>query len=464
MAGYVPMQDSMKQAFRDSFQQFADVAQLRFAEETQSPEEADICCGVSISTPLEATGLTEVLDTDAKKTIWINGYFNAFLSLDEVPLKPGEARYETILHEIGHALGLMHGHGDGSSSHGMLTPDVDEQYSSIMTYTGNGSPDRPQSLMYDDIAAIQYLYGANFETRNTDTVYRFNLTTGEMFVNGEGQGIPFKDIIFRTIWDGGGHDTYDLSDYDEGVSIDLRPGKWSLFSEVQLATLADGNHAPGNICNALLPEGDERALIEDAKGGEGNDEIFGNDAANELWGSSGDDKLQGFAGNDTLHGDRGKDVIYGNEGNDTVYGGDHDDVLFGDDDDDIVYGEDGDDLIYGQAGNDVLIGGAGNDRLIDGEGEDRMEGGAGGDTFVITSTTGSIIISDFTSASYGVDRDAIDLTLLSASIEDVQHLLDTAQQTEEGTVLSFDEGGTITLVGCQADQLTTHDFSYWVYT
>ena len=92
-----------------------------------------------------------------------------------------------------------------------------------------------------------------------------------MFVNGVGQGTPLTNKIFRTIWDGGGNDTYDLSNYTTNMTIDLRPGQWSTFSTAQLADLGqsggvDLHHAAiGNVANAQLYQGDARSLIENVR-------------------------------------------------------------------------------------------------------------------------------------------------------------------------------------------------------
>ncbi len=125
-------------------------------------------------------------------------------------------------------------------------------------------------MMYD-IAAIQYMYGANFNHNSGNTVYTFSPTTGEMFVNGVGQGTPEDNHIFRTIWDGNGIDTYNLSNYTTDLEIDLAPGGWSNFHSGQLAHLSIANdiYARGNVFNALQFEGDSRSLIENAIGGSG---------------------------------------------------------------------------------------------------------------------------------------------------------------------------------------------------
>ncbi|WP_211486600.1 M10 family metallopeptidase C-terminal domain-containing protein, partial [Corallococcus exiguus] len=116
--------------------------------------------------------------------------------------------------------------------------------------------EQPQTYMMQDIAALQRMYGANFETNSGDTVYSWNPSTGETLVNGVGQSLPAKNRVFLTIWDGGGKDTYDLSNYSTHLNVDLAPGSWSVFSKAQLAFLGKNHYARGNVFNALLYDND----------------------------------------------------------------------------------------------------------------------------------------------------------------------------------------------------------------
>src|SRR5262249_12881685 len=135
------------------------------------------------------------------------------------PVK-GNYAFLTFLHEIGHALGLKHGHE--TSGYGAMTSAHDSMEYSIMTYRGYvGAPTSggytnegwgfAQSPMMYDIAALQSMYGANYGTQAGDTVYSWSATTGQEFVNGVGQGPPGGNRVFTTVWDGGGIDTYDFS-------------------------------------------------------------------------------------------------------------------------------------------------------------------------------------------------------------------------------------------------------------
>lgn len=278
----------------------------------------------------------------------------------------------TIFHETGHALGLKHGHE--AERFGKLPRALDSNEFSIMTYhayVGStalyktyAEDSAPQGYMMLDIAALQHMYGADFGFRSGATTYRFSPTTGEMFVNGSGTGDPAGDTIFRTIWDGGGTDTFDLRNYATSLRVDLAPGGWSVFSSAQRAKLGDGHLARGNVYNALLHEDDPRSLIENVSAGPGNDIIRGNLAANTLKGGRGNDSHFGREGNDTLTGGVGADRLTGDAGDDNLSGGDGNDRLLGGDGDDVLNGGDGADVLDGGAGTDSLSGGSGLDVAV----------------------------------------------------------------------------------------------------
>jgi serralysin len=227
--------------------------------------------------------------------------------------KPGSYAFMTMLHETGHTLGLDHGH-EGTYA---LPGDHDSIEYSVMTYRSyGGGPSGaytardgsyPRSYMLDDLAALQYMYGANYGTTAGDTTYRWNPSTGELSIDGVGQGTAETNTILETIWDGGGNDTYDFSAYTTDLRVDINPGGWTTTSAAQLAVLGTGHVARGNIATAYLANGNAASLIETVRGGSGSDQIVGNVGAN---------RLEGGAGNDSLYGGDGRDVLLGGGGAD----------------------------------------------------------------------------------------------------------------------------------------------------
>lgn len=328
-------------------------------------------------------------------TFFGNTYDSGIYSL-KTPVA-GNYAWHTMLHELGHSLGLKHGQSTGGPSNVALPYEWDSIEFSVMTYrsyvgdplTGGYSYEQwgaPQTYMMLDIAALQQMYGADYTVQSGNTVYSWSPTTGETYINGGLAIDPGGNRIFATIWDGGGIDTYDLSNYATNLTLDLNPGGYSVFSNAQLAYLGDSNYARGNVFNALLFGGNSASMIENATGGSGSDVISGNYLDNVLIGNA------------------GNDAIYAGSGNDTISGGDGNDYLFGDFGDDTINGGAGDDIIDGSYGIDTIYGGAGNDIIYGSWTSDTVYGEAGNDVFIIRQTSSDTEYGDNTSGGSGTDR------------------------------------------------------------
>ena len=108
-------------------------------------------------------------------------YLNvAYPSLND--MRPGTYGFLTMVHEIGHALGLTHpgaynaATGDRATYANQARYTEDTRQFTVMSYfeAGESGADHggsePSTPLLHDVAAIQSLYGANRNTRSGDTV------------------------------------------------------------------------------------------------------------------------------------------------------------------------------------------------------------------------------------------------------------------------------------------------------
>ncbi|MDE0005728.1 MAG: M10 family metallopeptidase C-terminal domain-containing protein, partial [Rhodospirillaceae bacterium] len=222
----------------------------------------------------------------------------------------GSPLFTTILHEIGHALGL--GHLGPYNGFAEFYADAkfwnDSDQLSIMSYftqADNPYIDASRALpigpMAVDLIALNNLYSEyGFGISNAftgDTVWGFNTNIDDS------KGKAFSELSKHahrnafTIIDSGGTDTVDFSGYSADQVIDLTVTD----STNPYATASSIGGLRGNM---MLAAG---TVIENAIGGSGDDVIIGNAEANVLAGNAGNDRLVGGAGDDTLTGGAGRD-------------------------------------------------------------------------------------------------------------------------------------------------------------
>ncbi|HYD12459.1 MAG TPA: M10 family metallopeptidase C-terminal domain-containing protein [Allosphingosinicella sp.] len=325
-------------ATRSLLQLVANVSPLTFTERTGTGPYTDPNSSASADLRYAETNEAEVayayLPTNMEGPSSESG--SAWFNHDDFnnPIR-GNYAWMGILHETGHALGLKHGHEFPLA----ISADHDSTEYSVMTYRsypgddvegyGNEQYGYPQTLMMLDIAALQKIYdGANFAFNQGNSTYTWDSNTGEMSINGVGQGAPGNGVggsanrVFLTVWDGNGIDTYDMSNYNNANTIDLRPGEWSTTSPDQLANLRGGAGGPhfarGNVANALLFEGDVRSAIENAKGGAGADTLIANLVANNFTGNGGADTFKWMATGDAGMGSLADTVLDFVRGSDKI--------------------------------------------------------------------------------------------------------------------------------------------------
>jgi Ca2+-binding RTX toxin-like protein len=331
--------------------------------------------------------------------------------------KVGTHEYETVFHEVGHALGLNHpgnynGQATEPNAKGPFVPiGVDNVMNTVMSYNFKKGDSEVTTLMPYDIRALQYMYGKNTSFNNTDTTYTLNFNTATLndASNADMNSLNLNLAGKRTIWDAGGKDTLNARGLPtDNYYFDLSPGGLLTAQSARNANAStyegqDGQKQAG-VTYLIDRFGIRLAFdmqIENLLGTDGNDEVLGNTSDNLLVGGNGHDTMAGNDGNDTLSGDDGNDILSGNKGVDVLSGGNGNDFIVGGRDNDSVSGNAGDDLIVsGNIGSDLVDGGDGNDLLVGGQDNDTLLGGAGNDTLsgdlgqdVLTGGTGADIFT-----------------------------------------------------------------------
>ena len=289
-----------------SLDAWADVANIKFIEVGPNVK-SDLTFG-NITDPYGKFQAYATLPNtyhygrDLSGQAWFSDYYYAGNTTPEL----GNYGRLTLIHEIGHTLGLMHpgDYNAGENVPGYLKSDYaeDSRQYTVMSYweeyeTGAhfqgayaGAP------LLHDISAIQYLYGANTETRTGDDVYGFNSNTGLDYYTATSS----SDKLIFSVWDSGGNDTFDFSGFHQNQIIDLRDGH---FSDI------------GGLTKNVSIAKD--VIIENAIGGSGDDIIYGNDADNILIGGGGNDILYGGGGQDILWGGTGSNTFVYKEASDS---------------------------------------------------------------------------------------------------------------------------------------------------
>ncbi|EFL87450.1 M10 family metallopeptidase C-terminal domain-containing protein [Ahrensia sp. R2A130] len=418
-------------AFAQATALWNEVANINFAE-TAVQADAEFIESLYVSGADGTSGNLGVhqnfigSNTTVVDTITIDGTFATALSgsynrsgfgWDETNANGGLQRggigFATIVHELGHGLGLDHTHITGSNDPHFF-PGAPGEYDagnnglnselySIMSYR-SGPEIRPNFIgetqnygtvggpMAFDIATVQFLYGANMTTRTGDDVYTMPSANA-------------PGTYWSAIWDAGGTDTISHAGGTAAVTIDLRA-----------ATLQDEVGGGGFISRVGTIYGGytiaNGVVIENATGGQAADTLVGNAAANALDGGAGADTMTGGAGDDYYVVENVGDTVteLAGEGSDIIdtfvsydvpvnvevlrMQGTADLGTNGSVNRDIIQGNSGNNYINGAGGLDLMVGGSGNDTYTIDDSQDAVIEAAGGGDDVIYTSVDYVLLGD----------------------------------------------------------------------
>jgi serralysin len=365
----------------------------------------------------------------------------------------GAYPWETIVHELGHVIGLGHaGAYDAAAdkSSPQLTSYDNTAYS-LMSYNeapdydGNfvwgssgGTERSPVTPMMLDIAAADRIYGLPVGgPLSGGQVFGFNTNIDPSIRNFFDFTVNTRPIV--TLFDTGTNNRLDVSGYTIGSTLDLHQGTFSSVAGlVHNVAIAFGTRIDAAIGG---PAGDDIKANDDGdtlmggassdtlSGGAGNDHLYGNlqtsvqgstDGADLIDTGGGSNYVNGNAGNDTITASTGSNRLYGGQGNDVIqvtgHGNNHLNGNLGDDQLQVaggvndIHGGQGNDTILPTGGNNQSFGEIGNDAIWGGSGFDLMTGGPGSDLFVLSGPTNSNPASwdEITDFADGTDKLHID--------------------------------------------------------
>lgn len=378
--------DAEKNAFRMALANYSSVCNLQFAESTAETTDLKWWKAPSSAMGENSLGLHEIPENIYPSTY---GYFNQD-SASWGYLDKGAYGYVTIIHELGHAMGLAHPHDGGgdadatkfpgvTSDNPLGTHEMNQGIWTTMSYNDGWKGHYSEyydygwqgTLMALDIAALQKLYGVNTSTATGNDVYRLPK------VNDVGS-------YWSCIWDAGGTDTISNEGSNVACTIDLRAAPLIGANAGGYVSYGTGIIGGYTIANGVI--------IEAAIGGSSADKLYGNSSGNTLSGGLGNDLIYVGTGtaSDRVDGGSGVDgVSYayagsrvnvnlnlttaqatGGSGTDTIlnienlYGSAYGDTLSGNASGNQLYGAAGNDILNGMGGNDTLNGGAGLDTFV----------------------------------------------------------------------------------------------------
>ncbi len=298
--GFREMSAEQKAGVVKAFDYLSSLVGVTF-EEVSAPEDADINFGTNNQYSQGSSGYANVPNGSGDHPVYLfldNGPGNVNTSM-----ATGSYGWQTLIHEMGHTLGLKHPgnyNASGGTMPGPFLPKaLDSRAYTLMSYN---NPDGTMEVTKTTTNNISYTYSAN--TVNASTYMMYDIAALQfLYGKGTGAGLDAYQVNtfsadwsgMQTLWmpqDG----SIDASAVENSNIIDLRQGA---FSSINVIPKSITDSFPSSLQSAATYMGLNNvglafgSQVTTAKGGSAVDVFYAN--------LDNDVTIDGGAGDDTLY-------------------------------------------------------------------------------------------------------------------------------------------------------------------
>ena len=277
--GFTPFTTAQKNAAKNIFSYIGSILPITFVEVLETNLASSTVGDIRmVSNKQTSAGYAYTPNT---ADIQIRG--DIFLSnAAKKSFAQGSYEYDTLIHEIAHAIGLKHpgnynaGSEPSKEPGNYLATSEDSKMLSVVSYAEH--EDYLQRIDFGpyDLLALKYLYGLKPQNLGDNTYAWTDSIGGQL----------------QTLVDDGGRDTIDLKNITQATVLDLREG---YSSDVGTWSYEEITNLPSQK-NLQIAFG---TLIE---------VVLGSNKADKITGNAGNNLFEGRGGNDVLDGGDGRDT------------------------------------------------------------------------------------------------------------------------------------------------------------